>query len=309
MHSNLSSGNLVADRRADYARMLGESGDFQAAADVMRQALELVPDWAAGWFQAGGYFEKAGNSESAINAFDQVLLASPEDQFGARLKLAYLRGQPIALPQTAYVEALFDDYAAKFDKSLVEKLGYRVPALLSDMIECNSPSRIFEHCVDLGCGTGLMVQALGSKSTRNTGIDLSSAMLAKANEKKLYAKLIKSDLVEGMIAAGQADLIVAADVFMYLGSLKPVTAAVGSHLSQDGLFAFSVELCETESDYKLRASLRHAHSKNYVLACLELVGLTPLELRAETIRMDGTNAIEGLLVVAGRTGQRANAHG
>ncbi len=309
MHSNLSSGNLVADRRADYARMLGESGDFQAAADVMQQALELVPDWTAGWFQAGGYHEKAGNSESAINAFDRVLLASPKDQFGARLKLAHLRGQTVEAPQTAYVEALFDDYAGRFDTSLVEKLGYRVPALLSEMVDCNSPSRIFKHCVDLGCGTGLMAQALGSKSSRKTGIDLSAAMLAKADEKKLYAKLIKSDLVSGMIASGHADLIVAADVFMYFGSLNPVMAAVASHLTQDGLFAFSVELCATGSDYQLRSSMRHAHSKNYVVACLKAVGLTPLETRTETIRMDGPNAIEGLLVVACRASQRANADG
>lgn len=65
----------MADKRAEYARMLVESGDFQAAAELMQQALELAPGWTAGWFQAGGYFEKAGNKEQALKAFDLVLRA------------------------------------------------------------------------------------------------------------------------------------------------------------------------------------------------------------------------------------------
>lgn len=309
MHSNLSSGNLVADKRADYARMLGESGDFQAAAEVMQQALELVPDWAAGWFQAGVYFEKSGHNERALHAFYKVLIASPEDKFGARLKLAYLQGENVKFSQTAYVEALFDDYAEKFDQSLVEKLGYRVPELLAQMVEHNSPSRTFKHCIDLGCGTGLMAQALRNKSRHKTGVDLSAAMLAKAESKKLYSKLLKADLIEGMAIAGPSDLIVAADVFMYLGSLHSVMEMVALHLSQDGLFAFSVEMGDPGSDYQLRASMRHAHSEAYVAQSLESAGLMLREMRSETIRMDGRNAIEGLLVVAGKSGLLLNTDG
>ncbi len=43
-------GSAAADRRATYAQMLAESGDHAAAADLMAQALELVP----GWFRADG---------------------------------------------------------------------------------------------------------------------------------------------------------------------------------------------------------------------------------------------------------------
>ena len=39
----LSSGDLIADRRASYADMLFESGDHVAAADLMRQALDITP--------------------------------------------------------------------------------------------------------------------------------------------------------------------------------------------------------------------------------------------------------------------------
>jgi Tfp pilus assembly protein FimV len=47
------SGDAIADRRADYARMLAESGDPAAAAELMEQALERVPVWVAGWLGLG----------------------------------------------------------------------------------------------------------------------------------------------------------------------------------------------------------------------------------------------------------------
>lgn len=58
--NQFSSGDVIADRRADYARMLAESGDYPAAAELMEQALELAPRWTAGWFRFGEYHEKAG---------------------------------------------------------------------------------------------------------------------------------------------------------------------------------------------------------------------------------------------------------
>ena len=49
----LSSGDLIADRRASYADMLFETGDHAAAADLMRQALEIVPIGRPGLFRLG----------------------------------------------------------------------------------------------------------------------------------------------------------------------------------------------------------------------------------------------------------------
>src|SRR5690606_11360148 len=40
----------------------------------------------------------------------------------------------LATPPSAFVETLFDQYADTFDAALVEKLAYRVPALLSEAI-------------------------------------------------------------------------------------------------------------------------------------------------------------------------------
>ena len=108
-HHQLSSGDLTADRRAHYARQYAEGGDLGAATDLQRQALELAPGWAAGWYSLGEYQEKAGDLAGAADAWRQVLTLSHTDIFGAGLKLS-LTGQaetPPA-PPSEYVEALFD---------------------------------------------------------------------------------------------------------------------------------------------------------------------------------------------------------
>src|ERR1700754_4633071 len=88
--AQLSSGDVTADRRADYAKMLDESGDPSAAAELIEQALELAPAWAAGWHQLGTYREKAKAPAGTAAAFENVLALDPDDIFGARLKLAVL---------------------------------------------------------------------------------------------------------------------------------------------------------------------------------------------------------------------------
>ena len=105
--SQLSSGDVIADRRADYARMMAEGGDHAAAAELMEQALELVPGWAAGWFRLGEYREKAGKGEAAAAAYAEVLARDPGDLFGAGLKLAVLgRAVQPAQPSSLYLSLI-----------------------------------------------------------------------------------------------------------------------------------------------------------------------------------------------------------
>jgi predicted TPR repeat methyltransferase len=306
MNAIHSSGNLTADKRADYARMLSESGDFQAAADLMRQALELAPEWAAGWFELGKYCEKAAQSLEAASAFHKVLGLSPRDLYGARLKLAQLTGSAVPNePQTAYVEALFDDYAEKFDTALLDRLGYRVPELLASLIVKHAERTHFGHAIDLGCGTGLMAQAVVSIADTFSGVDLSAAMLAKAKARGLYQHLVKADLIDGMAQLSNADLIVAADVFMYFPGLEPVFQTVSEKTLPGGIFAFSVEKLEGNQPFALQPSLRHAHSERYILSLLEANGLKLLGSETAIIRRDGTQDITGLLCIAQKSGAKA----
>jgi predicted TPR repeat methyltransferase len=301
----LTSGDLVADRRADYASMLAEGGDHAAAADLMEQALELAPDWAAGWFRLGEYREKAGLANAA-SAYRRTVELAPDDIFGASLKLALLghEVQP-RLPPSSYVEGLFDDYADRFDAALVERLDYSVPGKLMQLIQSHG-SGAYGHVVDLGCGTGLFGAEIAGKCAGLEGFDLSENMLAKAEAKDIYDHLAKADLSLPPEESGlfdnrpphRADLAAAADVMMYLGDLDAVFANAAALLKPAGTFAFSVEKAMSASAFELRPSLRYAHSAEHVERMLAARGMQPLATQETVIRMDAGVPITGLLFLA-----------
>jgi predicted TPR repeat methyltransferase len=295
-----SSGDPIADKRADFADMLMQSGDAAAAADLMLQALEVAPDWPYGWFRLGEMQEKTGATEAAAEAFRMALSLDPEDRAGAVLKL-HLAGaveDPAAMP-AAFVETLFDQYADKFETSLVQKLDYRAPDLLFDAIVAAHSGR-FDRAVDLGCGTGLMGERLRSLCGWLEGYDLSTGMLQVARGKAVYDLLEQADLTAMTLPEGRADLAVAADVFMYVGALDDVFVNVRSMLAPEGIFAFSVEKLEAAEGFALRETRRYAHSRTYVDAALAAAGFRSLSVDEATIRKDREEPVAGLIFIAGR---------
>ncbi|OOO20786.1 class I SAM-dependent DNA methyltransferase [Agrobacterium pusense] len=306
--NQFSSGDVIADRRADYARMLAEGGDYPAAAELMEQALELAPRWTAGWFRFGEYHEKVGETDKAVAAYEKVAEMDEEGLFAAELKLAVLgAAETPEQPPSRYVEGLFDDYADRFETSLVEKLDYSVPQKLAELIEKAADGRVFDTVVDIGCGTGLLGVEIRAFAKRLEGFDISQNMLAKAEEKDLYDHLGQADLsleaeTSGLftttLASKRANLVAAADVMMYLGSLETVMPLVSALLAPSGFFAFSVEDAAGEDGFVLRESLRYAHSKTYVSGLLERAGFDLMEIRKTTIRKDAGKPLSGILFLA-----------
>jgi len=302
----LASGDFMADRRADYAVMLAEGGDPSAAAELMEQALELTPLWAAGWFQLGDYRQKAGFFDTAIPAYRRTLELAPDDIFGAFLKLVSLGAGDInGIPPSHYIEGLFDDYADRFDAALVGRLDYSVPGKLMQLISQHMPGP-YGHVVDLGCGTGLFGAEIQRDCTYLEGFDLSENMLAKAEAKGLYQHLARADLLLepsasglfGSLAAHRADLVAAADVMIYLGPLQTVFANAAALLKPTGSFAFSVEKSASVTGFDLLPSLRYAHSAAYVEATLAAHGMQAFAIEETAIRMDAGKPIVGLLFLA-----------
>lgn len=307
---HFSSGDLIADRRADYARMFAESGEFAEAAELMEQALEQVPAWAAGWFRLAEYAEKSGRKEAAAAALAKVVALDPADIFGAGLKLAVLgvAETPVA-PSTAYVERLFDDYADRFDTALVQRLDYTVPQTLARLVRRHAGEDAhFGLVSDIGCGTGLFGVELRASARRLEGFDLSAGMLAKAAEKAIYDHLAQADLSlpaekSGLFANApeeRADLVSAADVLMYLGDLAEVFPSAARLLKADGLFAFSVEDGGTDDTPLLRPSLRYAHPERFIRKRAEENGLAILAMEKSVIRQDAGQPVHGLLFLAKR---------
>lgn len=297
-----SSGDVIADRRAGYAKMLAEGGDHAAAAELMVQALEITPEWTAGWDLLGQYAEKAGDIAGAISAWRHLEALDDDGVFGAGLKLA-AHGAGVASEGTAvsYVEALFDQYAPKFEAALVDKLGYRVPDMLDEMVQAEM-ARLgiagFSRALDLGCGTGLMGERLRGKASYLEGIDVSAAMIAETARKGIYDSLHKAELVAALNARrADTDLVTAADVFIYCGAIQPVLAAMVPAMQPGGLAAFSLEAHDGPEPHFLRPSLRYAHGIDATRDALLLAGLEILRFETAVLRFDRGAPITGMLIV------------
>lgn len=297
-----SSGDVVADKRAGYAEAAARDQDFGAAAEVMSQALELAPHWTAGWALLGRYREEAGDLAGAIAAFEELARLDAEGVFGAGLKLAALGVAPVPPgPEIVYVEALFDDYAARFEEELIHKLGYDAPQALAALVERKLMQRGLEqvgHVIDLGCGTGLMGERLRRRASFLEGVDLSGEMVAMAEHKGIYDRLEKAELTAWLGAhPGRVDLLAAADVLNYCGALAPILAVAMQVLLPGGLFALTLERHRGEEPMLLRPSLRYAHNGDAARQACRDAGFEVLAVEETVLRHDRREPIEGLLVL------------
>ncbi len=303
---HLSSGNLIADRRFEWARDLEAKGDLAGAADLLTQALELAPDYASAWFALGELREKLSDRDGAVAAFRKAAQADRQDRHGASLHLIRLGALPATAMPAGYVRALFDGYALAFDRALNDGLGYRAPELLLRAVQAARPGERmkFGSALDLGCGTGLAGAAFRPCCDWLVGVDLSPAMLAQARAKGLYDRLIEGELLGflGQEAAVKAryHLILAADVFVYLDDLKPVLKAAAPVLAPSGLIAFSLETHGGDGVI-LRETLRYAHGAAHVSAALDAAGLNLISLDSAATRTEKNVPVPGLIVVAGHS--------
>jgi predicted TPR repeat methyltransferase len=139
-------------------------------------------------------------------------------------------------------------------------------------------------------------------TARLTGIDLSPAMIGEARAKQLYDRLETADLAV-VLAAEHAcgatyDLVIAADVFVYIFDLAPPAVAVARVLGPGGLFGFTVETHGGDG-VELGEKLRYRHGEGHVRAALAAGGLRPIALSPVTTRIEGAAAVAGLLALAG----------
>jgi predicted TPR repeat methyltransferase len=306
----LSSGDLIADRRFEFARDLQLKGDLVAAADLLLQAIELVPDFASAWFTLGKIREELGQRDEAIAAFRQARSADPEDRHGASLRLMQFGAEPLSAMPKAYVQSLFDQYAPRFDQSLLGDLGYRGPALLfkavlAARLAARKPA-FFKRAIDLGCGTGLGAAAFAKEVDHFIGVDLSPGMIEQARATGLYAELEVDDMVQGLRGKpdASADFILAADAMVYVPDLAPVLGETARVLVAGGTLAFTVETHDNGNDGKngsdviLGGGLRYAHSVAYVRAAIEAAGLKVAHCEETSVRNEAQVPVRSLVVVA-----------
>jgi predicted TPR repeat methyltransferase len=299
----MSSGDMLADRRFDFARDLQLRGDLVAAADLFVQATDLAPGFATAWFTLGEVREQLGDREGAVLAFRNAQMNDPGDRNGAGLRLMRLGAVEISAMPPTYVSALFNQYAPKFDAALTDDLGYRGPALLFEaVLAARAGGRkpaFFKRAIDLGCGTGLAARAFAAQTDEIVGIDLSAKMIELANATGLYAELEVAEVVEGLRnrSDASADLILAADVMVYVHDMVPLLHEAARVLAPSGLLAFTAETHSGEG-VVLGHGLRYAHGAATVRASIEAAGLMLDQLDVASSRTESGVPVPGLVVVA-----------
>ena len=254
----------------------------------LEQALALDAHNGAAWSNRGMLLRDMQRREEAAASFEKAI----ENGADAELNAFYLASLRAAQPNTqlgvpdvapavvpifaprSYVEKLFDSYAEDFSGHLVQALHYQghqrlVQLLLQQLPPVSQPPnpKPFRRVLDVGCGTGLCGALLRSHAARLDGLDLSRAMVEKARAANLYDQLFHADAVAHLqaVPAGAYDLIIAADVFNYVGALEPLFSAAHSALAAGGRFCFTVEALEPDAgDMRLLPSLRYAHSQAYL---------------------------------------------
>jgi predicted TPR repeat methyltransferase len=302
----VSSGDLVSDRRYKAAVELAARGDFAAAADVLTQTVEAAPGFATAWFALGAIRDRLGDRDGAVAAFRAASGADPDDYHGARLQLVRLGAGPGTPAMTEpYVRRLFDQYAGRYDAALTEHLNYRGPALLRDAVtsalERSGRPMHFASLLDLGCGTGLAGQVFRPFAGRLVGVDLSAAMIARAEAKGDYDWLVVGNLAaflsDEIAKDGKYDLVLAADVFVYVNELAPIFVDIARVLAPRGVAAFTVET-HSGAGVALLPTLRFAHGEAYLRDAVAAAGLKLLTLERATIRTEKGTPVAGLVVVA-----------
>jgi predicted TPR repeat methyltransferase len=322
--------------------ILSRQGRKEEALQPMQQACKLMPRDAEAFNNLGSLFEEFHRMDLAESCYRHAI--DVDTRFGAALdnlirmleqqqkldtlipllqrKLeldphdGYIRHRLDTLQSNQtdgapsdYVASLFDSYAEQFDHHLQNGLGYRAPFDIVRLIDQHAPEQHAWRVVDLGCGTGLVAEALAGRAQSLVGVDLSEKMLSQARARGDYTQLACADVLEHLRQAesGSADTVIATDVFVYVGKVDEVVAQAHRVLSPGGLFAFTVEdmaatsEAPTEADlargHRLESSGRYSHADGHLRKLAERHGFKVLAHDATVIRHDKNQPLHGQLVL------------
>jgi len=211
----------------------------------------------------GNALKEQGKLEEAEEAYTKVLAIKPDYESAKHLLSALTGTTPKTAPRE-YVEELFDDYSEKFEDSLVNKLEYKTPKLIRNILIKLNDNQALGSVLDLGCGTGLLGPEIKKYCSKLEGIDLSNKMLTLAKQKNVYDQLTQTDIVEYLSTMHlDFDYYIASDVFVYIGELTEIFRLIKSRNKKPGHLVFSTEHTEKDGYHLLRTG-RYSHSKSYI---------------------------------------------
>ncbi len=265
------------------------------ALEALNNAIRLSPNYADAYYHRGNTFIEIQQVDLAAKSYQQAIIIRPDYESAKYALAALTQENPPARAPSDYVANLFDGYAENFDQHLTQVLEYKTPYELAQQLRMYSAKNDFD-ALDLGCGTGLCAVAFDGLFKTMDGVDLSSKMVNKAQERGMYRNLVTADIDTYLSKQGISyDLIICADVLVYIGDLSNVFEGVKRVIKDKGFFSFSVELSSEQRDFVLNTSMRYGHSKQYVQRLVEQNGFKTINAQECQLRKDGEKWITGLV--------------
>lgn len=281
----------IAERLCSQDRVL-------AAFICQQRAAELAPTDPRQWYLLGELAHIVGRRDEARQAYERYNTAHPEDREVEHLLLALRDQTPPARASQKYIEQLYSRFAPFYDQNMCGELDYRAPRLLLDAITAATGSRSDLNVLDLGCGTGLFGQLIRPRARRLIGVDLSSAMLDAARQRKIYDRLDTADMTEWLERPGaeQDDVIAFCDTLIYFGDLSQVLLGASRRLVPGGVLALTVEAGQTDP-YGLTDAGRFAHHRNHLKSVADSSDLQVVDLCNQTLRYEYGRPVAGWVAV------------
>jgi predicted TPR repeat methyltransferase len=294
----------MVDARVNLAKAYEALKRMPEALTEYRQAVMLRPYRFDTYRRLGALLYGWNRIDEAAEVYQRWLSLDPESPV-ARHMLSACTGENV--PTRASddtVRTIFKNFAESFDEVLA-RIHYRAPALVAQAAaEVMGPPEARFDILDAGCGTGLCGEHFKPFARRLVGVDLSVEMLGKAAARKLYDDLILGELTAFVGAVPAAwDVIISADTLVYFGDLAPVMAAARRALRPSGHLVFTLEHASDEqapSGFRINPHGRYSHTEAYVRAVLAAAKLEARQVAPVHLRVELSQPVEGLLVVAAR---------
>lgn len=260
----------------------------------------LDPNHANAWYHLGATYMAKGNRGKAAVAFRKALELKPGNEEALYLltvasgKIQTREGMPRRMP-VGLAREYFDSIAEAYTEDQLYGKYEGHNELCNAIRSFLVPGRIDHQILELGIGTGMCGPLLRDVAAHISGVDLSGEMLAEAakvvDEKgeKIYNALIKRELHEFLQEAqeGAYDIVMAANVFGYIGALEDVFTHAARVLKPKGLFAFTADVLADGDGYAFDPEeTKFRFAKTYLQELARANGLTELKFKEAPLYPD-----------------------